>query len=122
VSRLGILIIATMLAAALSGCVRTGTARVTLTPELYDDPFPLRKPGVIIRTARPQKMYESGLDRREAFYRVAKTDTLVSIAEEFYGDRAMGWAIQERNREALREAGGLKRGMVIVLPVAPAAS
>lgn len=54
-------------------------------------------------------------------YTVEPGDTLMGIARKAYGD-ADGWkAVFEANRETIEAAGGLSEGLVITLPVSPAA-
>ena len=53
-----------------------------------------------------------------ARYRVSKTDTAKSIALRFYGDEDFAQDIVEFNKEAIRQAKGLKAGLVISLPPA----
>ena len=104
------------LAVALAGCVETGRRRVQLSPELIHDARVLKKPGITVTVPRPEGLSGFLLDKSERLYRAAKTDTLVVIAERFYGDRSMSSRLYEANRDLLRASGGLKRGMVIVLP------
>ncbi len=50
------------------------------------------------------------------YYRVAKTDTIVSVARRFYGDRKFAREIANVNSDRMKDAGGFRRGLVIVLP------
>jgi biopolymer transport protein ExbB len=52
-------------------------------------------------------------------YTVEAGDTLMGIARKAYGESS-GWrAIYQENRDQLEQAGGLKEGLVITLPVRP---
>lgn len=51
-----------------------------------------------------------------SYYRVGKTDTLVSLAERFYGSRIYAREIMRVNEEALKGEKGLVRGMILALP------
>ena len=107
--------------AALFGCVELSRKRVALEPEVIGGNVGVKKPGVIIPAPRTDGLARVRYGDIEGFYRVAKTDTLVSIAEKFYGDRSFAREISERNKDAIRAAGGVKRGMVLVLPTIPQA-
>ena len=86
-----------------------------LAPELIGDRIKVRKPGVRrVQMPRAEGLADVKFARHEGFYRVAKTDTLVSIAEKFYGDTRYMRQL-ERNRDIINASGGVKRGMVLVI-------
>ncbi len=113
------LFVAVALSVACAGCMRTVKAVRPLSPDVYNQGVVVRKPSVTIARPRPQAFYDNKLDERNGFYRVAKTDTLVSIAERFYGDQSYRREIYQENRQEIDKAGGLKHGMVVILPKAP---
>ena len=102
--------------AALAGCMEYGRRVVSLQPEITGDVWQIRKPGVVVSEPKPEGLAGEKVAAANSFYRVAKTDTLVSLAQKFYGDRRYARDIYELNRDTITRAGGLKRGLVILLP------
>jgi nucleoid-associated protein YgaU len=102
--------------ALLMGCVNLGSYPVSSRTEARGDLWKVKRPGIAPSVPASGGLAGLTVTGVNAFYRVAKTDTLVSIAERFYGDRRYAEKIAELNNDALMRAGGLKRAMVIALP------
>ncbi len=99
---------------ALAGCVELERKQVGLKAGV-DNPLEIGAKNL------PLSLYYGGLGDPEpggdsSFYRVGKTDTLVSIAEAFYGSRMYAERIYRANERPLRRTGGLARGMILELP------
>lgn len=102
--------------AALSGCVEMKRTNKALAPEIIGDSIKVRKPGIAASMPRTEGLADVKFASIEGFYRVAKTDTLVSITEKFYGDTRYMRQLVERNKDIINAGGGVKRGMVLVIP------
>lgn len=102
--------------ALVMGCVNLESHPVSKRTEVSGDLWKVRRPGIAPLAPPFEEPAAFTVTGVNAFYRVAKTDTLVSIAERFYGDRRYAEKIAELNKDALTHAGGLKRAMVIALP------
>lgn len=114
ISKYGLTAVA-LAALAAVGCVELGRrpAGYTVTVE---NPWQVGGAGLPISRARPGGL--AGIDYGEdaSLYRVSKTDTLPGIAIRHYGDRRYTYDLYIVNGAMLKEAGGLKRGMVLRLP------
>ncbi len=100
-----------------AGCRTPGPERVSLKPELAGpEILQFAKPSIRLTTPTPEGLSSGPISPANRFYRVGKTDSLVSIAERFYGDRKYAQDIYELNKPAVRQAGGLTRGLIIALP------
>jgi hypothetical protein len=114
VTRLACLVCLALLAVSAAGCVEMSRRDVHRPPEIIGDGIRIRKP-VAASLPRTEGLEGARRNEVEGFYRVAKTDSLVSIAERFYGDRSFVRELQERNRDILTSV-GCTRGTVIALP------
>lgn len=115
-SRITRAICAAVVLAAVFGCVELKRTNKALAPEIIGDSIKVRKPGVAASMPRAEGLADVKFASIEGFYRVAKTDTLVSITERFYGDTRYMRQLVERNRDIITASGGMKRGMVLVIP------
>lgn len=115
-TKLGFFLTVCLLAAVAAGCVELDRQRTALKPRVIGDAALVRKPGVSVSMPDPSGLSGGIPGDSDGLYRVGKTDTLTGIARRFYGDAAYSRYIKERNADLLREAGGLKRGLVIELP------
>ncbi|MHC4713882.1 MAG: hypothetical protein ACYTAN_11520 [Planctomycetota bacterium] len=107
-------VLAACVCLALAGCVELERKQVGLKASV-ENPLEIGAKDL------PLSLYFGGLGDPEtgadsSYYRVGKTDTLVSIAEEFYGSRAYAERVYRTNEGLLRRAGGLARGMILELP------
>ena len=98
----------------LSGCIELERRQVAIRTSV-EDPLEIGVKGL------SPAMWPGGLggfsqDGQRSYYRVGKTDTLVSVAERFYGSRVYAQAILRANEDAIEGAKGLTRGMILVLP------
>jgi len=100
-----------------AGCVELERKRVTFDYTI-DGLWTLRRPGEPAAVAPSRGLEGEALPRAESYYRVGKTDTLVNIAERFYGSRLYVRRIRSLNRDQLDRTGGLERGMILKLPPA----
>ncbi|MCD6405850.1 MAG: hypothetical protein J7M19_08480 [Planctomycetes bacterium] len=97
------------------GCVELGRRPVTLKPG-FGEPLGHRKPRIAVSIPQPQGLAGWTAGDDDVYYRTSKTDSLVRIAEKFYGDRRYSREIYLVNEDVISSAGGLRRGLVIVLP------
>jgi len=115
VARAACLMCLVLLAASAAGCVELSRRDMHRPTEIIGDGVRVRKPAVAATVPRTDGLKGTRYSEIEGFYRVAKTDSLVSIAQKFYGDRSFVREIQERNRDILASS-GCTRGVVLVLP------
>jgi len=96
------------------GCVELSRRPVSISATV-ENPWQVGRAGLPISSARPGGL--GGVDYQDAaLYRVSKTDTLSGIALRHYGDRRYTYDVYLANGEKIKEAGGLRRGMIIRLP------
>ena len=108
-----VLVLAVLL---LAGCTEVSKRRVRLEPTITRGQDQGERPPVAVgsRPVEPPRTYK--VTGSIGFYRVAKTDTLISIAKRFYGNARFARELGNVNSQRIDEAGGLKRGLVLVLP------
>ena len=100
---------------ALGGCTK-GAARQRLVVGFTENPLQIGHAGPDVLPPRPLGLGGYRPRGDEAYYRVSKTDTFTTIAIKFYGHARYYSELFFANEGRLAEAGGLKRGLIIVLP------
>lgn len=80
------------------------------TPTVHVTPVKAAKPVV---TKKPVKRGQGGVP---AFYKVKEGDTLINLAERFYGDYKRWREIYILNQDRLDRGGNLKVGQLLIMP------
>jgi len=105
--------------ALLTACRQTKQSSPRTAPMAAAPAAAAPTPVVVIpQPAPPQPAVPVTPPPAGAHYRVAKTDTAKSIAVRLYGDERYAEDILNLNKDAIRQARGLKPGMIITLPAA----
>ncbi len=98
-----------------SGCTELSRKQTGMNATV-ENPWQVGRAGLPISQARPGGLGRLNYGEEAMLYRVTKTDTLTDIAIKHYGDRRFTYDIYLVNGTKLKEAGGLRRGIVLKLP------
>ncbi len=98
-----------------AGCVELERRPFALEPG-FGRPLGIRKTPIPVSVPQPEGLGGLTAGDNDVYYRTSKTDSLVRIAEKYYGDRRYSREIYRVNRDVILSAGGLRRGLVIILP------
>jgi len=97
----------------MAGCTR----EVNRTSRLGSYPMEIGSAGTPLALRHQGSLRDWQYSGDVLYYRVSKTDTVAGIAVKFYGNRDRSLEVYAANKEVLKDAGGLKRGMILALPV-----
>lgn len=106
---------AVIMLAAAGGCISTNREVMSTTTSM-ENPWEIGATNVPSSLPWGGGRVEAPDRDAWAYYRVGKTDSLTGIAIRYYGDRRYSEDIFLFNKKALQKSGGLRRGMVLILP------